>query len=188
MKKILLTLVFLLIAFPAYAYELLMFSNPQCQYCQKFLEEVKPTYHKSEYAKHLPLKVINTNVNPPIWIRKAFEEFRLEPINETPTFVIWDGKEVARLIGYIGKEKFYESIGVYIEENTGEFKSMPDRGPMNQLGDPLLPPPGVINSRNLLSHMYKTPELALKASDWFGCGGNIHYHPEENVWMPCSME
>jgi len=188
MKKILLTLVFLLIAFPAYAYELLMFSNPQCQYCQKFLEEVKPTYHKSEYAKHLPLHIIDIDQPPPIWVQRAFDEFRLTPIDQTPTFVIWDDKELARLVGYVGKHKFYESIGAFIEENTGKFKAPPNRGPMDEFGSRRVPPPGVINSRDLFQHTYKTPEEALKASDWFGCHGNIHYHEDDKVWMPCSME
>jgi hypothetical protein len=36
--------------------------------------------------------------------------------------------------------------------------------------------------------MYPTAEEALKASKWLGCNGNIHYHDEEAVWMPCVME
>ena len=118
----------------------------------------------------------------------AFAELRLSAIEQTPTFVIWDDKEVARLIGYVGKEKFYESIGAFIEENTGKFIEPPKRGPMDEFGSVRPYPEGVINSRDLFQHMYKTPEEALKASDWFGCHGNIHYHKDENVWMPCSME
>ena len=59
---------------------------------------------------------------------------------------------------------------------------------MDEFGSVRPYPEGVINSRDLFQHMYKTPEEALKASDWFGCHGNIHYHKAENVWMPCSME
>jgi thioredoxin-related protein len=189
MKKLFLAFMFvLLMAVPVEALQLLMFSTERCGFCRAFIEEVAPTYHKSEYAKHLPLKIIDIDQPPPMWVQKAFDEFRLTPINQTPTFVIWKDKEVARLIGYVGKEKFYESIGAFIEENTGDFKEPPKRGPMDEFGSRRVPPPGVINSRDLFQHMYKTPKEALKASDWFGCHGNIHYHKDENVWMPCSME
>ena len=50
MKKILLACLFLLIAFPVAAAELLMFSNPECKYCQEFLREVEPTCKDSEPA------------------------------------------------------------------------------------------------------------------------------------------
>ncbi len=188
MKKILLALMFvLMMVIPVEALQLLMFSTDRCGFCRDFHKEVTPTYHKSEYAKHLPLKVIDIDQPPPRWIQKAFDEFRLSPIEQTPTFVIWDDKEVARLIGYVGKHKFYESIGAFIEENTGKFIEPPNRGPMDEFGSVRPYPEGVINSRDLFQHMYKTPEEALKASDWFGCHGTIHYHDKEDVWMPCSM-
>ena len=186
MKKILFTLLFLLVAFPVYAYELLMFSNPHCGYCQKFLSEVAPTYVDTEYSKVLPLKVIQINKKMPEWIGKAFEDGRLKPIIATPTFVIWDNKEIARLEGYGGKEVFYEMLGDFIQKNVKEF-DIPHQGPMNEFGDAKVPPEGVINSRDLFQHMYKTPKEAVKASHWFGCNGTIHFHPKEDVWMPCAM-
>jgi len=189
MKKILFALLFLLVAFPVYAYELLMFSNPHCGYCQKFLNEVAPTYASTEYAKMLPLKVIQVNQKMPEWVGRAFDEGRLKPIIATPTFVIWDNTEIARLEGYGGKELFYESIGLFVEENQKIIIKKPEgsRGPMDVWGGQNPPPEGVINSRDLFQHMYKTAEEALKASEWFGCGDNIHYHKDEKVWMPCSM-
>ena len=99
MKKLLLAFMFvLLMVVPVEALQLLMFSTDRCGFCRAFLEEVKPTYKTSEYAKHLPLKIIDIDKPPPNWIMDAFDEFRLSPIRETPTFVIWDDKEVARLI------------------------------------------------------------------------------------------
>ena len=189
MKKLLLAFMFvLLMALPVQAFELLMFSTDRCGFCRDFLKEVEPTYHDSEYAKHLPLNIIDIDQPPPEWVMKAFHEKRLAPIERTPTFVIWDDKELARLIGYVGKEKFYESIGTFIEENVREFETpSPERGPMDDFGNARVPPPGVINSRDLFKHMYKTAEEAVKASHWFGCHGTIHYHKDENVWMPCSM-
>ena len=178
MKKILFTLLFLLVAFPVYAYELLMFSNPHCGYCQKFLSEVAPTYADTEYSKILPLKVIQINKKMPEWVGRAFEEDRLKPIIATPTFVIWDNKEIARLEGYGGKEVFYEMLGDFIQKNVKEF-DIPHESPKA--------PEGVINSRDIFSHTYQTSAEALKASDWLGCDGNIHFHKKEQVWMPCSM-
>ena len=110
MKKILLTFVFLLFALPVSAVELLMFSNPHCSYCQSFLKEVKPTYHETEYSKYLPLKVITMEGDMPTWIAKAFDEKRLQPIRSTPTFVIWDNKELARLIGIEKKKPFMNCL------------------------------------------------------------------------------
>ena len=190
MKKILLTFVFLLFALPVSAVELLMFSNPHCKYCQSFLKEVKPTYHETEYSKYLPLKVITMEGDMPEWIARAFDEKRLQPIRNTPTFVIWDNKELARLIGYRNKETFYELLGSFMEANEGIFKQpegSKGRGPLDEFGNPNLPPKGVINSKRIFNHTYKTPNEALKAAEWFGCGGNIHYHAHEKVWMPCSM-
>ena len=189
MKKILLACLFLLIALPVAAAELLMFSNPECKYCQEFLEEVEPTYHESEYAKHLPLKILSMDQRMPIWVARAMDEGRLQPIRNTPTFVVWDEKEIARLVGYGGKESFYESLSIFVEENGKITVKKPEgsRGPMDIWGGRNPPPEGVVQSKDLLDHTYNTPEEALKASKWFGCDGNIHYHKHENVWMPCSM-
>ena len=118
MKKILLTFLFLLIAFPVYAFELLMFSNPHCGYCQAFLNEVAPGYDKTEYAKYLPLKIIQVNTKMPDWIAEAMSNGRLGGIRATPTFVIWDNDhqyEIARLLGYINKERFYQDLDKFID-------------------------------------------------------------------------
>ena len=190
-KKIFLTFIMLFCLIGnVNAYELLMFSNPSCSYCQAFLKEVKPTYNDSEYAHYLPLKVITMRGDMPKWIAKAFDEGRLEPISNTPTFVIWDDKEVARLIGYGGKEHFYESLSGFVESNQEQFKTeqpMTEGSHKNEFSESDLPPEGVINSRDIFAHTYKTPEEALKASYWLQCMGNVHYHKEEKVWMPCSM-
>ena len=189
MKKLLFTFLFLLMATPAYAPQLLMFSNPTCGYCQAFLKEVKPTYHQTEYSKYLPLSVINVTDDMPDGGAAALDEKRLLPIKQTPTFVIWDGKELARLVGYAGKESFLKNLGGFMEENSESFKE--PQNPPARLESPHKKPSrpeGVIDSRDIFDHTYKTPEEALKASEWFGCGGNIHYHAHEKVWMPCSME
>lgn len=198
MKKILFTFLFLLVAFPVYAFELLMFSNLHCGYCQAFLNEVAPGYDKTEYAKYLPLKVIQVNTKIPDWVDKAMYDGRLASIRATPTFVIWDnsgiydrGKEIARLEGYPGKEIFYESIGIFIE-NTEKIVIEKPKGslePMDNSDNRGTPPEGVINSQDIRDHIYNTETEALKASKWLGCDG-FHTHKMNGklIFMPCRME
>ncbi len=197
MKKILLTFLFLLIAFPVYAFELLMFSNPHCGYCQAFLNEVAPGYDKTEYAKYLPLKIIQVNTKMPDWIAEAMSDGRLGGIRVAPTFVIWDnsgihdrGKEIARLEGYPGKEIFYESIRIFIE-NTEKIVIEKPKGslePMDDSDNRGTPPEGVINSQDIMDHIYDTETEALKASKWLGCVG-FHTHKMNGklIFMPCEM-
>ena len=59
MKKLLLTLFFILFAFPVYALELLMAHNPKCHICERFINEVAIDYHESDIAKKLPLIIIS---------------------------------------------------------------------------------------------------------------------------------
>ena len=113
MRKILLTLFFILFAFPVYAYELLMAHNPDCGICQKFINEVAVDYNDSEASKTLPLIIISV-YDQPEWFKEAYAENRIKGIRGTPTFIIWNGrKELARLVGYRNKEKWYEQINTW---------------------------------------------------------------------------
>ena len=116
MKKLLLTLFFLLFAFPvsAQALELLMAHNPDCHICQKFIEEVAVDYNDSEIAKKLPLIVISV-YEQPVWFKEAYRLRKIKPIRGTPTFIIWNGSheggaEIARIVGYRDKERFYSRL------------------------------------------------------------------------------
>ena len=120
MKKVIFTLVLLFcLTSSAYAAEMIMFSMKSCGYCRAFLKEVAPTYSDTEHAKLLPLRIISMDQKTaPKWFDKAYNEKRIDPIIGTPTFVIFnDGTEVARLIGYGGKDKFYGDIGKFIDNN-----------------------------------------------------------------------
>ena len=118
MKKLLLTLFFILFAFPVYALELLMAHNPGCGICQKFIKEVAVDYNDSEIAKKLPLVIISV-YDQPEWFKEAYAENRIKPIRGTPTFIVWNGrKELTRLIGYQDKESFYHRVrGLFTNEN-----------------------------------------------------------------------
>ena len=118
MKKLLLTLFFILFAFPVYALELLMAHNPGCGICQKFIKEVAVDYNDSEIAKKLPLVIISV-YDQPEWFKEAYAENRIKPIRGTPTFIVWNGrKELVRLVGYSDKERFYSRVkGIFTDEN-----------------------------------------------------------------------
>ena len=118
MKKLLLTLFFILFAFPVYALELLMAHNPGCGICQKFIKEVAVDYNDSEIAKRLPLVIISV-YDQPEWFKQAYAENRIKPIRGTPTFIVWNGrKELVRLVGYSNKERFYSRVrDIFTDEN-----------------------------------------------------------------------
>ncbi len=126
MKKVIFTLILLFcLTSSAYAAEMLMFSMKSCGYCRAFLKEVAPTYADTEHAKLLPLRIISMDLKAaPRWFEQAYNDKRIDPILGTPTFVIFSNStEVARLIGYTGKDKFYEDIGKFI---TNDKKQLQD--------------------------------------------------------------
>jgi thioredoxin-related protein len=101
-----------------------MFSTKTCGYCRAFLKEVAPTYADTEHAKLLPLRIISMDQKTaPKWFDEAYTDKRIDPIVGTPTFVIFNnGTEVARLIGYQGKEKFYKDISKFINSNREKLQ------------------------------------------------------------------
>ena len=194
MKKLIFVVLFLLMSVvPVDALDLLMFSSSKCSYCQDFLREVVPEYHKTKYHKILPLKIIDIDKPPPQWILNAFSSEGLFPIRVTPTFVAWDNKEIIRTEGYVSKEDFYKIMEAFLGHfevprvEIPKLEGPPGAGD-NRKFNPKNPPDGVINSRDIFQHMYQTAEEALAASKWLGCKGNVHFHDEEAVWMPCVME
>ena len=216
MKKLFIAIAFvLLFASPSQAASsLLMFSNPNCGYCQNFLKEVEPTYSQSEAGRLLPLHIIQMDKPVPDWYINAFKAKAIGRIAGTPTFIIWvNDQEEGRFVGYPGKEKFYAQLNGFIKENAHLFGGEAFLGKQNNKqwspkvevpslhGDPRMDPnsshnkpfkrpgapAGVVDSDNIFDHTYDTPNKALAAADYLKCGSNIHYHAKENVWMPCSM-
>ena len=116
MKKLLLTLFFLLFAFPASAkaLELLMAHNPDCHICERFINEVAVDYNDSELGKRIPLIIISV-YDQPEWFKEAYRIGKIKTIRGTPTFIIWNGShdggmEIARLVGYSNKSRFYSRL------------------------------------------------------------------------------
>ena len=125
MKKVIFTIaLWFCLTSTAYAAEMLMFSTKTCGYCRAFLKEVAPTYADTEHAKLLPLRIISMDQKTaPKWFDEAYTDKRIDPIVGTPTFVIFNnGTEVARLIGYQGKEKFYKDISKFIANNKKQLQ------------------------------------------------------------------
>jgi len=124
MKKIIFTLaLWLCLSSTAYAAELIMFSMKSCGYCRNFLKEVAQEYKNTDHAKVLPLRIISMDRKAaPRWFDKAYNSRKIDGIAGTPTFVVFDsGMEVARLIGYQGKDRFYDDIGRFIKENRDKL-------------------------------------------------------------------
>ena len=116
MKKLLLTLFFLLFAFPASAkaLELLMAHNPDCHICERFINEVAVDYNDSELGKRIPLIIISV-YDQPEWFKEAYRLRKIKPIRGTPTFIIWNGSkeggaEIGRLVVYRDKGRFYSRL------------------------------------------------------------------------------
>ena len=115
--SILFTLLFL--SLPLSAYELLMFSVKNCIYCIAFNEQVAPTYNDTKYAETLPLIIIDAK-DIPEWFHIAYDKGNIKKIRGTPTFIIWDEEnqvEIDRIVGYNGKEWFYERIAYWVKHN-----------------------------------------------------------------------
>ena len=133
MKKFILTLaIWIGLTASAYATEMIMFSTKTCGYCRNFLREVAPTYSDTEYAKLLPLRIISMDTKAaPKWFSKAYDERRIDGISGTPTFVIFsNGNEVARLIGYGGKERWYADIKDFVDNNRKQLEESAGQNPV----------------------------------------------------------
>ena len=133
MKKIIITIaLFFMTTTAVQAAELIMFSMASCGYCQSFLKEVAPTYADSEAAKLLPLRIISMDRKAaPIWFDQAYDKRKIDGIVGTPTFIVFDsGEEKARLIGYQGKERFYDDINRFIDSNRVHLEKAAGKSPI----------------------------------------------------------
>ena len=212
MKKLILAFaLFFTMTTTAVATELIMFSMASCGYCQAFLKEVAPTYADTDFAKLLPLRIISMDrMAAPKWYDEAYNARKIDGIAGTPTFVVFsNGEEKARLIGYQGMHNFYDDMSNFIksnrkyledtvgqnpipyeEETEVDYKSaliQEDKKVMQHKGDKL--PNGVINSRDILDHIYRTETEAEIAAMWLGCRGtHTHDLPDKGlIYMPCEM-
>lgn len=117
----LLSLLLVVWALPARAAELVMFDDPACVYCKRWLAEVGPGYPKTEEGRLAPLRRI--------FIRdQGRSGVQLKsPVNATPTFVVADdqGREVGRITGYPGADYFYPLLGEILRKLPAASPSKP---------------------------------------------------------------
>jgi len=98
----------------ANAAELVYFGSSACSVCETWDEEVGEIYAKTEESKQLPLRHHDVHDDKPDDI--AF----IRGVVYTPTFVaIEDGREVGRIVGYMGDFFFWEQVGSLIQKLDG---------------------------------------------------------------------
>lgn len=84
------------------AAELIMFSSPECSWCEAWEREVGAIFPRTKEAKRLQLT--HVDISDPLPSRLQ----DLETIKYTPTFVVLDqGREVGRIAGYSGEDFFW---------------------------------------------------------------------------------
>ena len=199
MKKIILFIIcFALLCSQVLANELLVVSRKNSKQSKKWQEEVSKGYSNSEIGSATPVKIVEVDEagKLPKWFVEAMEEGRIGEIVGVPTFIIWDElgkKELGRLEGYTQKSTFYSQLndafsqisqglhpgrrggsgGSHQEEGSGSKQQREGSGGM---------------SKDIMDHIYKTPEEAKRASKMLGLGGEIHTHetPQGTIYMPGS--
>lgn len=107
------------------AAELVMFDDPACVWCRKWLREVGPGYPHSEEGQLAPLRRVDINAQ-----RTAGLTLKV-PVTATPTFVVADddGREVGRIVGYQGSEFFYPALDEILAKLPGR---KPERPPLRE--------------------------------------------------------
>ncbi|NWG26424.1 MAG: hypothetical protein HXY30_18740 [Pseudorhodoplanes sp.] len=86
-----------------------MFEREGCAWCARWDREIGPVYPKTPEGAAAPLRRINLD-------RTAATEPGLRaPVRFTPTFVLLDnGREIARITGYMGEDAFWGLLGKYL--------------------------------------------------------------------------
>lgn len=114
------SLIMIISIFQAQAAELLMFEHKGCIACKRFKAEVLQDYINSELGKKLPIRSIVQGS------KDALKGLKLSgsPFYYSPTFVIvQDGKEIARIRGYLGKDRFWQVINNVYANKMNQLKS-----------------------------------------------------------------
>lgn len=114
-----LALAALLPAPSAGAAELVYFGSSSCPVCETWDQEVGEIYPKTEESKILPLRQHDLHDDKPADL--AF----IKGVIFTPTFVaIEDGREIGRIVGYMGDFFFWEQL-------DGLIKNIPSASTQN---------------------------------------------------------
>ncbi|MBA2126967.1 thioredoxin [Hyphomicrobium methylovorum] len=102
----------------ATAAELIMVRQIGCYWCILWDEEIGIAYPKSEEGHFAPLRQID--------IRGPLPSYITKPVTITPTFLLVENdKEVGRMIGYPGKNFFWELLAEMLQKSTFTRKETP---------------------------------------------------------------
>jgi thioredoxin-related protein len=93
---------FVALAVPAQALELIMYRSAGCPYCAAWDRVIGPIYPKTDLGKRAPLQHVDiASRNKPTIALKS-------PVRFTPTFVlVQEGRELGRIEGYPGEDFFW---------------------------------------------------------------------------------
>lgn len=106
MRRIFLVLTLWLVPVQAMAAELLLFDTRGCYWCERWISEVGPYYHKTREGQIAPLRLVSLDKPRPVdltWI---------QGVRASPTFVLIDqGREIGRIVGYDDEQVFWARLG-----------------------------------------------------------------------------
>jgi len=82
--------------------QLIMVETEGCEWCEAWHDQIGPVYAKTSEGKFAPLRRVELADPIPADLKN------MKPVAFTPTFVVMkDGKEVGRVIGYVGDIFFF---------------------------------------------------------------------------------
>lgn len=97
------------------AADLVMFESKICPWCIKWHREIGPIYARTDEGGRLPLRIADFPGDIPADLKL------IEPIRYIPTFVAVEcGRELGRVVGYLGDEQFWGELSVIAGRITGE--------------------------------------------------------------------
>jgi thioredoxin-related protein len=93
------------------AAELIVFSRPDCVWCEAWERDVGAIFPRTDEAQYLHLTRVDISEPLPERLRN------LKGVNYTPTFVVLDEKrEIGRILGYTGEGYFWWELQKIIKK------------------------------------------------------------------------
>ena len=99
------------------AVRLVVFEAPDCGYCALLRRDVLRPYFASDLAHNVPMEVVDFDL-------LGTHGYGLgAPIQSLPTTVVFRGdQEIARITGFLGREKFFAFVARFIIQRPGKHR------------------------------------------------------------------